>query len=468
MGCGTSCDAAADLTPACTSSAMCTVPSAPICDAVKQSCRACAPAGMSSPDCTDATKRLCSSSGACVECLGKTDCIGKSQACDTTSGTCVACKANSDCASSFCCTGGKLPDGVTACTVGTCIDPSTVVYVSASGRSCPGGLGQGMLTDPFCKIQDGLNAASGSSMASHTAIVQAGTYAENLSIKPAVSTTYVVHAVGVGGPIVAPTSAGAALTIDKSLGATSIDVSLDGFTIQGATDTVPGTSNDGHGIQCTGVTTAATKLRLTHSTLTSNAQTGINALSCTVLLDQDTISSNAGGGVALSNSEFTLQNLLLFNNGSASTDFGGIKANSPGATKNIFYATIVNNKMKNSLQPSAGIACASGVVVTNSVLLGNSGGNAEIDPGTCAVDHSSWVNAPAANGNQDLTACGTNADQRAAAIFAAPPTDYHPLNGGAMKPCTLVGLGTGLSSPTYDLDGKNRPAMPSIGAYEPK
>jgi hypothetical protein len=341
-----------------------------------------------------------------------------------------------------------------------CADPGTLVYVKAS--TCPQP-GNGTLATPYCKIKDGLDRGV---TANQTVIVFPGSYDEKVTVMPGVGSVYTVTAVGVGGPVIQPTSAGPVLTLDKGGGATSIDVTLDGFTLRGATGA------SGHGVLCSNGGNA-TKLTLLRSTVRDNAQNAVNASSCTIVLDQDVIGpANTQGGVFLSGSDFTLTNLLVVGNGTGGatgSNFGGINVASTGpGAKTMFNLTVVNNQMRTGLQPSAGIGCAPGVTLANVVLVENAGGAAEIDPTSCTLNNSAWTGAPGGNGNHDLVNCGLTPAARAASIFDNPTTgDYHPKRGGA-APCTLVGLGTPTGAPTVDLEGRTRPNPPSIGALEAK
>lgn len=446
----------------CTASNQCSVATAPICDPASHTCRGCtssADAGMST-ECSglSLTRPLCSSSGACVECLSNADCLASRKSCDVPTGSCVACAKNADCTSGLC-----------NASTGACADPSTLVYVSASGQSCPAGPGQGTLADPYCKVKDGLDKGA---MLGETVVVFAGTYAENVTIAPSAGVTYKVSAVGVSGPTIQPTGPGPAVTLDKSNGAAQITVTLDGFTIKGATNT------NGHGVLCSGAAgnTAATKLTLLRSTVSNNAQNALNASNCDVTLDQDVIGpTNAAGGIYLSGTDFTLQNLLVIGNGASGTsgsNFGGINVATTATRANIVNVTVVNNNAKTGAQ-AAGFTCGAQPSIINSVVVGNAGPavSPDLNAAGCLPDHSSFVGASVAGtgtNNQDLTTCGANAAAIETALFSNPSTgDYHAKMGGS-APCTLVGLGTPSGAPTYDLDGKTRPNPPSIGCLESK
>ena len=442
------------MTPiACTTSGQCTVSTQPICDPTAHKCRACASSADAGPsaECSG-TRPLCSSTGACVECLSNADCIGAGMSCNVPTGTCVPCVMNTDCSSGL-------------CNAGTCADPSTLLYVNNAANARCSDSGAGTLMQPFCTVKKGLDASA--QAGGKQLIVLAGTYAENVSIAPPAATTYVSRAIGVGQPTIAPATAGAAVTLDKSNGATQITVTLDGFIIKGA----GGTS--GHGILCGGssTNTAATKLTLLRSTVMGNAQNGLSASNCDVTLDQDVIGpSNAQGGIYLNGSDFTLQNLLVYKNGTpdpGGSNFGGIDVASVATRKTIYDLTVVKNKAA-AAATASGIVCpVSQPLIVDTVVFLNGGPASEINGLACKPDHSSFFGASLGGmgtNNYELSTCATDGSQ----LFKNPATDdYHAKPGGS-APCSLVGIGTSSGAPAYDLDGTTRPSAPSIGCLEPK
>jgi hypothetical protein len=441
---------AGDMT-ACASSADCATVADPICDATSHECRICE----TSTECAakGGSGPLCSSSGQCVQCLGAMDCLSANQACDTTTGACVACTSNAACASGLCNAG-----------TGACASPTSLVYVNAAGASCAGGgTGQGTLGDPYCALQKGLDQGAA---LSKTVVVFAGSYGA-VSIAPASGASYTVSAVGIGAPVIMPTSAAPALSLTLGGGA-GVNISLDGFTIEGATGAT------GYGVLCQGTSsTGLTKLKLVRSTVANNAQTAVSATTCDVTLDQDVIGpANAAGGLALLTSDFTLQNLLVVGNGTGGTSgsaVGGISITGTSSRANVVNNTVVNNSMKTNALAASGVGCGTGGTFINNVIVGNSGGTLQLDTTNCAPSYSSFATAGTnASHNQDLTTCGADAASIENAIFASPSgSDFHPKAGGAV-PCTLVGLGTAAGAPAYDLDGSARPSVPAIGCLEAK
>lgn len=445
-----------DLAPiACTQSSQCSVPTQPICDDATNFCRACSmpDAGVSS-ECTgrDASRPLCSSTGACVECLANRDCIKSGKTCDTVAGACVPCSNNSDCASGICGAGG------------VCADPSTLVYVNKSGVSCPGGTGQGTLDDPFCTIQAGLNQGS---LQGKKVVVFSGTYAENVSIQTT-TTSFAVNAVGIGQPAIAPTATGPAVKL-ANMGM-SISVSLDGFVLQNATGASGVDCNGGSG------TTAMTRLSIVRSTIRNNAQYGIVTSKCMLSLDQTTIATNPSGGASLADSDVTIQNTVVHHNGMAASGktYGGIFMSTTGAgSATIVNSTVVANVTAGGAAAYGGITCAYNVNnILNTVFHSNSGSATELNAMGCPPDHSAFVGAALAGmgtNNIDLTTCSD------AVLFVdATNNNYTPKTGAGT--CSLIDTGaashsfggTVVTAPAYDIIGTTRPKGSGydIGAYE--
>jgi len=96
------------------------------------------------------------------------------------------------------------------------------VWVDDTGPSCPTGPGSGTQADPYCKIQDGINGVA----AGGTVHVLAGTYNENVDVNKSVTL------VGAGA---SSTTVQAAASSDNVFDVTSNNVTIDGFTVQGAT-----------------------------------------------------------------------------------------------------------------------------------------------------------------------------------------------------------------------------------------
>lgn len=436
---------------------------APICDLATKLCRGCNDSdGGPSQECqqtsSGSTQGRCASTGACVACTQNVDCAASQRTCVNNS--CVSCTDNSQCTT-----------GVCDVSSGNCGGTDAYFFVNQAGPSCATTGGTGAFNDPFCKIQSGLNAMATdkSSPLKQGVIVYSGTYAENISI-PAASTSYTVRAIGVGQPVIS-TTAGLALT------GTNFNVSLDGFTITGAT----GASN---AVSCTGSVLSSAALTLTRSTITGNKRYGIASTSCQLTIDQSIITSNDSGGIVATDSTVTVRNSIVANNGAASATAptGGIKTQTSGGTLSLTVvdSTIYDNITKEIA--SAGVNCPVGSTsaVFDSVIVGNViSGSAVVlpeisdacNPDTCAFP---LVSGGAAGTNTvNLSGC-TPAKLFSDVTATDPAVGFVPV---ASATCTLVdkgamtNAGKTLTAPTVDLTGKTtRPqgAGYDIGALEYK
>jgi hypothetical protein len=347
------------------------------------------------------------------------------------------CGSNSECASLL-------------CQQNQCVDAATLLYVDAS--RCPA-QGSGTLDAPFCRVQDGLDATA---KANQRVIVLPGTYRERLSTPLfAGSATHRAEAIGIGEPVIAGDGQpGPVLAISSGA-----DLTFDGFRFEG------GVQTDGDGIHCVGGSApTSTRLTLLRSAVASSDRYGVFASQCTVLLDQVTVGpANAQGGVYLSNSDFTLRNLLVHKNGTpgaAGSAFGGVYLDQPSGRSSLVNATIVDNDAGGSL--SSGVACSSPPIVFNVVAAGNrqiyrpgfEGSLPEVAD-KCGASHSAFTGADVDHANLQTSIC------RESDLFVNPSAgDYH-VRLSTMTSCAVAGLGASqvgqIAAPGYDLDGEPRP-----------
>src|SRR5207248_3688504 len=102
------------------------------------------------------------------------------------------------------------------------------------------------------------------------------------------------------------------------------------------------------------------KLTLRRSTVSGNAQHGLDLSNCDVTLDRDVIGpNNAQGGIYLNNSDFTLTNLLVYKNGTldpGGSNVGGVSIASTVVRSNVYNLTVVANRAKAGATAS-GVNC---------------------------------------------------------------------------------------------------------------
>jgi hypothetical protein len=250
-----------------------------------------------------------------------------------------------------------------------------------------------------------------------------------------------------------------------------VTISFDGFTFDGST-----LADGSDGVDCTGngaATYGKTLVTLTRSTIKNASGLALSAnTKCTITLDADTFAGNKGGAIKIDTCDVAFTNLLIHDNGTGGattgSSFGGmliVAAGEAGKTT-MFNLTIVNN-LAVATAAASGVNCvAAPSTLANTLVLGNTGGVAEISPG-CGATFSAYVGASGAN-NEAIPANGCTV-----ADLCVNPSmgDYHPKKLGT-KPCTLVDQGTNTGAPNHDLDGTARPQPASgtddIGCYEAK
>jgi len=436
----------------CASSATCPV-EMPVCSAA-QVCSPCGTPGASN-DCSanHATTPLCGPNGGCVECLTKDNCDMIHKTCSgAPSYACVACVDNSDCTSGL-------------CTAGACAEETTLLYVNnATGGGCSD-TGAGSISMPFCTVQKGMNAGA---MSGKTVVVFTGTYTENLQAVTTLNANndYVATVVGIGNPLVKAAAGGAAVLTVGGTAGKQVTASFDGFTFDGST-----IADGSDGVDCSGNTGNAygkTLLTLTRSTVKGASGIGVSAAAkCSLTFDADVVSGNKAGGIKVDTTDLNFTNLLVYNNGSSSSAFGGILFNSAGETNKTTMAnlTVVNNTAL-ATAGTAGIYClVAPSSLLNSFALGNAGPPPPEMSLGCMAAFSAYIGAAGSN-NENIPATGCALSDL---VINPAMNDFHPKKGGA-KPCTLVDQGTNATNLNHDLDGKPRPVPASgtddIGCYE--
>jgi hypothetical protein len=246
----------------------------------------------------------------------------------------------------------------------------------------------------------------------------------------------------------------------------ALDVTIDGFIIQGAGGTV-----DANGIDCTGTASniGRTRLQLVRSIIQANAQLAINASSCDVNIDQTIIgpvssTKNAAGGVTLAGCTYSIMNTLIHHNGDTGLASQALSLSGMGsATNKIVNCTIADNSSMTASVP-AGVACGETTkpIMFNVALSGNSVG----DQTLCTSLMTSAFPGGSVT-NKDTSAC-TSAD-----LFVAPTAaggyNYAPRPSPTCM-VTLTRAGAAAGAPTYDLFASPRPSPagtnPDIGAVE--
>jgi len=383
--------------------------------------------------------------GACVECLLDADCPPAKPVCSMAR-VCGNCRRHSDCASGICNADGS------------CVAQSDVAYVNADSAACMDTAHTSTPASPYCNLPPAVSVSGKSRFVIAGATNTYGGISLNSNGGIA---NWVFVGPGRLAPAVARVNGVNKPAIELQYGGTgTLDVRIDGLVLSGI-------GTNGTSVTCTGgAPNTNTKLLVQRSDLRLSDLQGLKASNCDVVLDGVAIHTNLKGGIELSQCDFTIVNALVYGNGGASSDTGGITTSVGGVRKVIANVTIVNNvNSTGSLYPS-GLACTSGTLVFNALLFGNTGGT-EIVTGNCNPKYSAYASATdGMDGNRAISSC-VGAD-----LFVGS-SDFHLNKTGGGKPaCVMVDKGTsssaGVMAPAADLDGTSRPqgATVDIGAYE--
>lgn len=321
-------------------------------------------------------RAVCSGEAAC----GNDVCDG--------GGKCEPAKTNTECKRQ--CSGGSLQ--VTKCTsAGKCKGPVislctpykclTVTGKDQCGTSCANSndcisasvcdrSGAHLTGSGVCVTQAKVIAAKPGANALANAIltvskskthshvrVSAGTYKENLQVTGATVTL-----IGVGSVKLEP-----AVTDKPILKISGGSVTLQGLLLNGGGD---------DGVECEGneVAGLAPELHVLESTIADNKGKGIKAEDCTLELRRSIIEANGEGGVEVKGGGHTIVNNLVVKNGGTSSSVGGLSlkpSSDSGITKVVTGNTVVDNTISGSAGGMAGVTCAKGVTIYNSVVANN-------------------------------------------------------------------------------------------------
>ena len=448
-------DAAVDMAhPACTMSMECP-PDNPICDG--RLCVACTTKadGGSSSECAafHSTLPFCGPGGNCVECLGRNDCAASQKTCNLAKNVCDFCKTNGDCATGVC------------LDTGLCAKQSQVTFVDNRGMlvaDCKTKFGNADGTSrvsAMCDVPEAIVAPAQTPF-----IVVAGSAQSYSAIK--IATTTKAQTVNIVGP-----GKSAALTalisgqngfagVSISTGGAAATVTLDGLDIGGS-----GGLMKANGVECI-VNNGDVKLTIRNSNVRDSGKIGVTVTDCTLILDEDNIVTNQGGGVKIAGSNtYSITNtFIVANQGSLSR---GVSLDD--ATTGVFaFNTVASNGPMKDFK--GGISCGLGStkLIESSIIFDNTqdvmnmtqfAGNCQlvnIVSGTDMVNGTSKLVPEFVNPNDPMK-----------------PLDFHMVKGSSKNAACCIdkvgpGDGGGVTLPDHDVDGNHRPVnlLWDIGAHE--
>jgi len=402
----------------------------PICDSSSLSCRPCR-ANSDDVGCRNrnaATPR-CGTSGRCVACLVNSDCPAAKPRCGPDS-VCTGCLLPADCPSRVCNADRS------------CAPSSDVLYVDNQNGACVG-VHSGAINDPYCTIQEAVNAASATNKALISIVPSARVY-------DPVSITMV----GTAGLRLSSSSATSLVQIRGAASAVSVTPLGSAKVVLSGLDL---SSTSGNGVDCSG----GAELTVLSSHIHHSAN-GVVVNGCSLTLDSLRVYKNDFNGLNLSNvSSFAINNMMVWNNGAT-----GIALSS--STGSLRFVTVYGNGGV-GLNQAPGISCSVGGNLIENAIVFN---NISMQP---TLTDRQMVNCMAANVvTNDTQAPGYGGTTKATVDFvnAAGPDpslyDLHLKDTQANSDCCIDKISQGSGLTDHDIDGNKRPQGPAwdIGASE--
>jgi len=255
-----------------------------------------------------------------------------------------------------------------------------------------------------------------------------------------------------------------------------------GGMIEGATGT------GGDGIQCASNAT----LTVDGTTFQANAESGIDASSCTLMvsnanihdnskasagtlfagievsqgsitISQSKIVSNKGGGITVNNNgKFAIVGNMFLSNGDPTVAAGGVSLTTATPGNRLEFNTFAENKSITAIGVGSGIQClVTGFTAKNNIVWNNNGSSGVQVGGNCQHAYSD-IGPMAVPGGPTGLDGGNNSSSDP--MFVNPTMDLHvksgsPVQGRASSTADLTGIAS------KDIDGHPRVAPADLGAY---
>ncbi len=320
---------------ACHTVADCSNGSAPICDAQSLTCRACNP--MQSSDdvaCRNghAGTPRCGPTGSCVACVANADCTDKIFKPSCKNYTCVPCQQASDC-QSFICNADS-----------TCAQVADVAFVNNKNGSCLGSTHLGTAEDPYCSIQDAVDATTAGGKALISVAASSRAYDPVKINQPGIASAIYISGASsdAGAVVIQGTNLEPALFVaappGKAVAVTVRNVDLVGSNLSGRSI-----------VECE----QKAELTILGSRVHDGGFNGITANDCKLTLDAVRIyATSTGLLVTGATYPYTISNLMSWRNSVSGIAFSG----SSGTLR---FATVYGNGSPTNDKP-AGIDCGAG------------------------------------------------------------------------------------------------------------
>jgi hypothetical protein len=370
-----------------------------------------------------------------TSCHSSTDCTSHTDTsvCDTSNGMCVACTTADThacpgevCKNDACqpCTKHSDCASHTCLAAGTCAKATEVAYVrpTGSGTACSDAA-------PCKTLNDAL-----------------GTTKAIIKVEGAITDTAATVIDGKAVQILADTGS----KLSRTMPGTILDVRNDGADVRIYDLEITG----GVGDKMTNVvslsnmpaSTAIPKLTLTRVKVHDTPGIGIATTAGTLTLSRCSISNNAGGGLSIMDTDFSVINNFILGNGGASgvmaTMFGGVSiVNAGSGTRQFEFNTVANNTADAGM--ITGVNCAVLQTFSNNIVFDNAtnGGRMSIG-GTC-----SW-----AYSDIEGTLIAGTGNLNTSPSFVMSGTDYHLKSDSPAK-----NVADPAATLNVDFDGEARP-----------
>jgi hypothetical protein len=348
-------------------------------------------------------------------------------------GVCRACAQHSECTLGVC-----KPDG-------QCALAAEIAFVDNAGGNCTGAGHAGTQADPYCQIQDAIDATgalpyahvAGSGVTYHSLLVSG----QSVPIDVTIVGTGVFS--GAGASSIHDFNKNA-ITVDTTT-PSPVHVSIDGLVLQGGTESALA------GIQCEQASGAAT-VTVAHSVIEDSGGVAVDNSGCSVTVDRTSFVNNHGGGLKSSAGSNVVTNSFLVRNGTLAVDIG------LGGQLVFAFNTVTNNQ--GGTNGIGGISCPSSgasTTIQSSIVWNNVQNAGSQFVGKCVLQN---------------VVTGTDTFPGAIQLtptFATNANDYLAPNDAANKACCVDKVGAPTTpNADHDVDFSHRPKGTAwdIGAHE--